>query len=553
MLKNSFFKTIPFLLFTVLFNSCDKEYNVIGADLIGESSFDLDKTESAVIAYNQKIDVIQSDNLAINALGSYNNPSFGATTANFVTQLNLVAVNPTIDATAKIKSVVLTIPYFYDKTNVKIDATTGAKTYVLDSIYGDVNTKMKLSIYRSGYFMRDLDPAEQFLKPQKYYTDQNADFDQVKIGTSTGTPLNNDPNKAQNTEFFFDPAEYSVETTSASGVKTTALKPPAMHLNLENKYFQDNILNAPAGSLSSNVAFKEYFRGLYFNVENSGSNPGVLNMIDFKKGNITITYEETVVTNGVSAQVEKTLVLNMAGSSADPIRTASFLTQSNTNADYANATNPANVNKTEGDANLYLKGGEGSMAILSLFNGPDILGADGVTQVPNGVPDELDVMRANNYLINEANLVFHVNSEQMKTSPMPQRIYLYDFTNSQPILDYGDGSTSLNAKYSKYVYGGILAKASAANGGGYYYKFRITNHVRNLIKNTDSKNVKLGLVVTEDINTNVFSDLRTPNEFLAKAPKASVMNPLGGIVYGTASTVPDAKKLKMEIYYTKPN
>jgi hypothetical protein len=546
MLKNSFFKTIPFLLFTVLFNSCDKEYNVIGADLIGDSSFDLAKSESAVVAYNQKIGPIQSDNLSVNALGTYYNPSFGATTANFVTQLNLTTVNPTIDpTTAKIKSVVLTIPYFYDKTNIiKTDATTGAKTYALDSIYGDVNAKMKLSVYRSGYFMRDLDPAEQFLKPQKYYNNQNSDFDQVKIGTSTGTPLNNDPNTAQNTEFFFDPAEYTVDVTT-NGVTTKTLKPPAMRLNLDNQFFQENILNAPAGSLSTNAVFKDYFRGLYFNVENSTS----LNMINFKAGNVTITYEETVD----AKQVEKTIVLNMSGTAKEPIRTASLLTQSNDNAKYVNATNPVNINPVVGDDNLYLKGGEGSMAILSLF-GPDNFGPDGVSGAPNEVPDELDIIRTKKYLINEANLVFHVNTAAMGASPMPQRIYLYDFTNNQTIIDYRE-SVSTSAKNSKYIYGGILTKTTAANGGGYYYKFRITSHVRNLINDLSAKNVQLGVVVTEDINTSIFSDLRTPSTLFTKAPMASVMSPLGAIIYGgtSTSTVPEAKRLKMEIYYTKPN
>ncbi|TRX34118.1 DUF4270 domain-containing protein [Flavobacterium sp. ZT3R18] len=544
MLKNSFFKIIPVFLFLVLLNSCDKEYNVIGADLIGDSSFDLVKTESVVVAYNQKISPIQSDDLAINALGSYNNPSFGTTTANFATQLNLSAVNPTIDPTAKIKSVVLTIPYFYDKTKIiNTDATTGAKTYELDSIYGDVKAKMKLSVYRSGYFMRTLDPADQFLKAQKYYNNQNSDFDQVKIETSTGTPLNNDANTAQNTEFFFDPAEYSVDVIT-NGVTTKTLKPPAMHLNLDTKYFQEKILNAPAGSLATNALFKEYFRGLYFTVENATC----LNMIDFRKGDVTIVYEETVD----EKPVEKTIVLNMASNAIDPIRTVSLLTQSNVAVDYISATKDDVV----ADDNLYLKGGEGSMSVINLF-GPDNFGPDGVTGAPNTIPDELDIMRTKKYLINEANLVFHVNSVLMKTSPIPQRIYLYDFTNNQPIVDYGDNTTvGSNAKYSKYVYGGILDKATAANGGGYFYKFRITNHVRGLVNNLSAKNVQLGVVVTEDINTYVFGDLRTPTTVFTKAPKASVMNPLGVIVYGATSNtsaVPEAKRLKMEIYYTKPN
>jgi hypothetical protein len=31
------------------------------------------------------------------------------------------------------------------------------------------------------------------------------------------------------------------------------------------------------------------------------------------------------------------------------------------------------------------------------------------------------------------------------------------------------------------------------------------------------------------------------------------MNPLGTIIYGGTSTVPEDKRLKLEIYYTKPN
>jgi hypothetical protein len=516
MLKKSFFKTIPFFLFIVLLNSCDKEYNVIGEDLVGDGTFNVAKYEPSVVAYNQKIGPIQSNNLEINALGIYDNPSFGTTTAIFNTQLALAVENPTIDvATAKIKSVVLTIPYFYDKTKT-VTNTDGTHTYVLDSIYGPENAKIKLSIYKSNYYMRSLDPADQFVSPQKYYNNQNSVFYDAKVGTAEGKPLNNDSSPTQNTEFVFSPAEYPVETTNSSGVKTTTLKPPAMHLNLDNKFFQDNILNAPAGSLSTNDLFKDYFRGLYFNVESSGSNPGNLNMINFKTGNIVITYEETVVTSGVSAQVEKSIILNMSGN------TVSLLNQSNTNANYAYATNPANINTVAGDLDLYLKGGEGSMAIMDLFGA-----------------GELEMMRANKYLINQASLTFHVNSVVMGTSYVPQRVYLYDFTKNTPIYDVG----------------GVLSKATAANGGGFYYKFIITNYIRNLINKADATNDKLGLVVAEKVSSNIFYALQAPNidPVFSYVPMTSVMNPLGVILYGSNAAVPADKRAKFEIYYTKPN
>lgn len=512
MLKKSFFKTIPFFLFIVLLNSCDKEYNVVGEELIGDSTFDLAKFEPSVVAYNQKIGSVQSNNLEINALGIYDNASFGTTTANFNTQLSLAVANPVIDPTAKIKSVVLTIPYFFDKTKT-VTKEDGSHTYVLDSIYGPENAKLNLSVYESGYYMRNLDPADQFSQGQKYYTDQNSVFNQAKIGAL----LNDDSSLAQNQEFFFSPAEYSETIVDPkTNVSSKKYTPPGMRLNLNKAFFESKILKAPAGTLTTNDLFKDYFRGLYFNVENSGSNPGNLNMINFKSGVVTIVYEETVVTSGVSTQVEKTIILNMSGN------TVSLSNQSNTNSNYAYATNKENIDTANGDVDLYLKGGEGSLAILNLFGA-----------------GELEMMRANKYLINQASLTFFVNSGAMGTSYVPQRIYLYNFTKNTAVYDFGGG----------------LSKATVANGGGLYYKMIITNYVRSLMKNVELTNDKLGLVVAEKVNNNTFYALQTASTdpVFAFVPMTSVMNPLGVILYGSKASVPADKKIKFEIYYTKPN
>lgn len=521
-----------------LFYSCDKEINVVGEDLIGENSFSIIKNEYPVVSYNQKLGPIQSNNLEINPLGVYDNPSFGKTNASFVTQLSLGTKALTFDkTTAKIKSVVLTVPYFVDKTKTVLNSD-GSSTYVLDSIYGPAKAKMKLSVYESGYYMRDLDPDSQLSEAQKYYTNQYTDFDQLKIGT----PLNDAANTAENSEFFFDPAE-QVVTTTTDGKETTTRSAPAMKLNLNAAFFTSKIINAPAAALADDVAFREYFRGVFFNIEEVGGNPGNMAMINFKAGKITITYTETVN----SVESEKTLVLNMTGN------TVSLLNQSNTNSGYADATNPANINKVNGDPNLYLKGGEGSMSVLKLF-GEDKFGADGVSGTPNGVADQLDILRKNKYLINEADLTVNLNTDAMGTSYIPQRIYLYDFKNNQVLIDYLEGSSvASNTKNNKFIFGGIYVKNS--NGGG-SYKFRITNHIRNLVKYADSTNVDLGLVVTEDINKPGFYALRDKTGFPLKAPMASVMNPLGAIVFGNNLATDDKnynKRLKFEIYYTKTN
>jgi hypothetical protein len=71
-----------------------------------------------------------------------------------------------------------------------------------------------------------------------------------------------------------------------------------------------------------------------------------------------------------------------------------------------------------------------------------------------------------------------------------------------------------------------------------------------------SKNVKLGLVVTESIAAITNAKLETPvtgNNDIEFSPLASVMNPLGTILYGSSLNVPENKRLKLKIYYTKPN
>jgi hypothetical protein len=61
------------------------------------------------------------------------------------------------------------------------------------------------------------------------------------------------------------------------------------------------------------------------------------------------------------------------------------------------------------------------MAILKLF-GPD---AD------NGVADELETIRNSGWLINEANLVFHVDASAMGSAQESQTRYVYDLNNSR--------------------------------------------------------------------------------------------------------------------------
>jgi hypothetical protein len=224
-------------------------------------------------------------------------------------------------------------------------------------------------------------------------------------------------------------------------------------------------------------------------------------------------------------------VLNLSGNSVN-------LFQNDYLPNYTNGI--VSPNTSVGDEKLYLKGGEGSMAIINVFG-----------------TNELEQLRAKKWLINDATLTFTIDNASMSNTltSEPNRIYLYDLNNKRQLLDYTyDGSTSsTSSKYNKFVHGGIIQKGT--DGKGTKYQIKLTNHIRNLIKNDTVTNVKLGLVVSENINDVSNKELATPvfSGNIKRIPTSSAMSPLGTILFGTNPSVPEEKRLKFQIYYTKPN
>ncbi|MES2544602.1 MAG: DUF4270 domain-containing protein [Bacteroidota bacterium] len=567
MQNNSFFKYILLALLVTLFASCDKDFNEIGADIVGDDHFGLTKDDTkSVTAYNQDLGPIVSTNLPINPLGIYKSNVFSTTTANFATQLEFptAAVNPTINPALHpvIDSIIMVIPYFSKKLSTK---ENGDGVYELDSIYGDTLSKMKLSVYESNYYIRDLDPDTGFREPYKYFTNQNSDFDMAK-----GTLLNTDASEAENTSFAISAVEHRERIITETDT-TLSRVAPAVRLHLDKTFFKNKIIEAPAGKLVNNNVFKDYFRGLYFKVENTGDE-GSMALLNFKNGKITIKYKEDVsLTDATEAnRIVKTIVLNMTGS------TVSLLQHTGINPAYSAAL--AGANTVAGDQKLFVRGGEGAMTVINLFGTQDVRGYDsnGVpTAGPNGVADELDDLRnpadGKRLLINEANLVFNIDQDAMSGSNEPNRLYLFDLNNNRPLLDYYfDTTIGINSKLNKYVHGGIIqTEGTGAAKKGVKYKIRITNYLRNLLKNSDSTNVKLGLVVTENIGLITAAKLKNPfvvsqipttgvpaTRTINRTPLASVFNPLGTVLYGNNLPSTDlnyAKRLKLEIYYTKPD
>lgn len=563
---NSFFKTLFLGLTLVLYASCDKDFNEVGSNVIDEDHYDFDSDSTkTVIAYNQPFGAVQTNNLPTNALGYYNHPVFGKTKASFVTQVELIAANPKFinPATVDIDSVYLYVPYFLNNSKTLKDAETGDTTYELDSIYG--SNPIKLEIFESKYYLRDFDASTGLEQMQNYYSSQKSLFE-GNYNTIQGR-LNDSTAQIQNVKFEFKPNEIKLQYFDSEKQETVVKErlAPGIFVKLSRQFFYDKIVNAPEGKLLNNNVFKDYFRGLYFRVDHADTSveQGSLALLDFKKGKIVMSYHDEKSADD-DTKVRRELTINLAGNTVNLFDTESTSSSSSYDAAISNNT-PDNPNT--GDEKLYLKGQNGSMAVIELF-GKDLGSYDPIsgdwTDVENNIPDELDTIKKNKWLINDASLTFYIERNAMINSNEPLRIYLYDLENNAPILDYvfdGTESTS-NPKLNRIVHGGVIEKEDVASGGrGIKYKIRLTRYLMSLLADEDaSKNVKLGLVVTESIAAITNAKLQTPitgvND-IKFSPLGSVINPLGTVLYGTnilPSNVEDyGKRIKLKIYYTKPN
>jgi hypothetical protein len=77
MQNQSIYKILLLISIVAFFAACDKDFNEIGLDVIGDDHFGLIKDDSqTVLAYNTTTGQVETSNLPINSLGYYNNPFF---------------------------------------------------------------------------------------------------------------------------------------------------------------------------------------------------------------------------------------------------------------------------------------------------------------------------------------------------------------------------------------------------------------------------------------------------------------------------------------------
>lgn len=557
-------KTIKALKFSLVFSlllasflACDKDFSVIDSDVLGEqnANFFTDSTSFQIAAYNKKLDSLQINGLSSTLLGVYNDPAYGQTIASIVAQLVPSTYAPDFGDNPVIDSVVLTIPYFNRITGTNEDGST--KYTILDSLYGrksDGSVKQfKLSIYQNNYLIKDINPYSNTNEKQNYFS------------KADGTILNGNPDVPfidfdspllkGDLVFATDsivPSSNPTKTSIGTGTdKVTTQSAPALRVKLDTPFWKTAIINKEGtSSLSSASEFSNYFRGLYFKAEpfNGDGNMILLNLAS-TNANITIYYSKDSSVAG--EKIQASYVLRFTGNILNTF-----------NNDYS-AVPFLNGDRTTGDEKLYLKGTEGSMAVVDLFSGANALETflnDYRIPIGNGnYKKDADGNYILKRLINDAQLIVY-EDETMPTQAKYtngddyhkyDRLYVYDIQNNIPVDDYSLDPTVNNTSapyFSTYFHLGLRNTNAAVSK----YKIHLTEHLTNiLLKDSVNTQFKLGLTLSSNVNLAGNAKILNSTDEVTSVPSVSIITPRGTRLYGTKPNVPANRKMKLKIFYTE--
>jgi len=535
------------LCLTLIFaQSCETDFTSLDSDVINSDNainFETSSIEYPIVTHSRIVDPVQSNNLPSFLLGYNNHAIYGESTSSFVGQMVPDQYSPDFGDNTVLDSVILTIPYFSRgiETSDEDDIT-----YELDSVYGD--SPIKLSIYRNNFFLRSFDPYGEFDDSQKYYSNGSlSDLELISQGQLEGELL------FEINDFVPSANQINLTELDTLDVPFVSQKiAPALRFRLDNSnnnYWQNLIFeNEDNPVLLNENNFKDFFRGLYIKVEgiNSEGSMILLNLASTNT-NLTIHYtSDTPITDETDTSNEDDItsyqndyVINFSGVLLN-------IFDNNFSVDVSNS------DEVNGDENIYLKGGEGYIGMIDLFNGT----------VENEIGDQVDafdhfksffyddISDSSLKLINEAYIEFYVNQD-LNLENEPDRIFVYNYEQNMSLIDYfidqSVSSTTINAKINHLQ--PLQRVDDDPEGQGIKYKIRITEHLNNIILQ-DSTNARLGLGIINDIAATSFFSILNDDDDLQLA-SGTILSHKGTVLHGNQSQQED-KRPKIKIYYTEP-
>ncbi|MBS9462489.1 DUF4270 domain-containing protein [Flagellimonas sp. 389] len=596
----------------IMLTSCEEELGTIGEGVVAGEPFTTDSEVFDVFAYNKGIAAVQTNNLPLYQLGVFNDPVYGKRTASIISQITLPSSNPTfgdssqatednadnddsastIPENEEVTKVTLYIPFqrppdslrdsdgdgvedaldddpddpnsdtdgdgvtdnderilgsnpldpTEDGTDTDFVPNSFSERFDLDSIYGPltktnnglIEGSFNLKVSRSTFFLRDFDPNTNFEQRQQYFSNQDLSgfvsdvfFDGTVEFSNEQTPVpgEDDP----------DTPDVDESTTIVDQID------PGISVDLETAFFQEILDKEGQSELLSQANFNDFFRGVQLT---PGSDmEELLFLLDLRQATITITYnfQDYNATDEAVETVERDFVLGFVGTgfTGNAVNT---LENEEFPADISGA-----LDNGENASRIFLKGGPGTITEIRLFGeeeDSDERGQEFINQI-----------KANNWIINEANLVFSVDRNTLDATGgdviEPPRLYLYNGETNQAIYNASTEQSDSAEPLGIFLnYDGILQTESEK---GVQYKFRITDHINNIIVR-DSTNAKLALTVSSNVFITNVSEAMGTVEPVIDVPIMSTVNPLGTVLFGSnVDSANEGKKLKLEIFYTQAN
>ena len=607
LLKNHFLYFFVSLLITTIIISCNKDYHPVGIDLFVDQTLRTKTKNIPAFTFQESINQVQTNVQPLAQLGMINHPVFGKSEASIITQ---IAIRPDlffgnlrqnfenqsdgsnpdiIDEEEKVKEVFLEIPFFSNTKDSDNDGVIDSldadpndpasnsdgdeltdivefqsglnplssdsdgdgildhndndnsaydsenSVYDIDSIYGNRNSEFTLQVHELTYYLNDYDPLTNFQSSQIYYSNRDY-YTEGFVGATLfdgRIKLNFDEIR-----FYYnedDPDTPDIDETTQVENRLT----PRLRIPLDPNFFQEKLIDLEGTeSLLSEISYQKDMRGLIIRAENFSDDLYML--LDIQNAEIKISYEfkdnntqGTLedLTDDTIEILERNFSLSLGGAFLNVLKNEVF--ESSINKRIADSKNNIPTDK------LFIQSSR-LHGKIRLFSNED----------PN-VNEQLNSIRDENLLVNQANLIFHVDPETPVEQYNAQRLYLFNLNNGAPIIDYfSDGSTSnFGTNANKGVFGGKLELDE--NGNPSQYKFNITNHISNIIRN-DSLNYDLGMTVTANIDTpSIIRAINQDEDQEIRYPLASTLNPLGTVLIGSH---PDSlqfdKRVRLELIYS---
>jgi len=504
---------IIFSIILLATTSCKKEFTTIGNQLIEQPDFQGKTYDQAIITtYDQPVDKVFSATLSlpegINALGIYKDPVFGTLQADVAAPINRDATKFTTDGfgdNVKIVDARMLIPYISHKDT--------DNNYELDSIFG--TKPFEIKVKELTYLLPTLDPNTNLIDNRIYFSDFDfTPFQGTQIADTIGFRTNSDTfvvyEREDDGSFTLDSDGYKIIKDSLS---------PRLNIKLDTTFFRHKIFDHSGEEILTNaLRFKDYFRGLYIEALPENDN-GKYMMMDFAAAYIMVSYTHDVTDDNDTPTDTSDDTIETIYEEIKLMFTApkTNIYQNTFTTDMQTAIN--NSDMINGDGSVYIKGNAGAETIVQLFD----------TQ-------QLAELRAEDWMINQAELLFYVDKQAVSGTLLEApRLILYN-KDQEKLLSDLDSSENLD---SDIYFGGFLEEDDNGNS---YYSFKITRHIRDVIKN-DSMNAKLALRVS----SNAKALLKYNDHFL----DPDSQNPSGTILYGNQTPTVDNKPI-LKIYYTDP-